>query len=249
MNKLLYLLLGTIAFLVFLVVMAPASSVLRIADDEFRQQLPELRLAGISGSIWEGSGTVQYRQFPAVAVNWKLSPLPLLSRAVASSASFTAEGLDAEIQSYVSTDQSAASTISYATALISGDYINQVTLNYGLDLSGEFKLTNARATIRGQWLSDLDGILNWSGGIVHIETPQQLHTVKLPPMVGNLTLDGDNVLLNITADTDEMIRISIKPDGWAEVAVNYAFMDLADLPLPGGTADSDPAILIEEKIF
>ena len=124
--------------------------------------------------------------------------------------------------------------------------------DYGLGLSGQFKLSDALVSFDNSGMTDLAGGISWPGGVVHIETPQRIHPVTLPPMQGKLSMEDDNARLLLAADNRKMIDILLKPSGWAEVAITFAFMALAKLPLPGNpeaAGPDEPAILLEEKIF
>ncbi len=56
--------------------------------------------------------------------------------------------------------------------------------------------------------------------------------------------------LDVKESSESMMQIHIRSDGWAKSLINYAFIDLINLPLPTSTrAGEDPAIVLEEKIL
>ncbi len=245
MNKLIYLLAGILTFLGFLLVMAPASIVLSFADDTLKQ-VPDLEIGRVDGRIWTGSAQIQYRRLPAL-VSWDLAALPLLAGRISAQVNVAGDGLDADFRVSANSE---GGTISKGKAFIDASYINQVSLDYGLDLSGRFSLVAEEISFNKRWLTSLSGHFDWPGGIVHIETPQQLHSVDLPELNGSLTMQGDNLEIVIEGSEARMINLTLKPDGWAEVGVSFAFMDLAGLPIPGSdNSRTEPAILLEEKIL
>lgn len=245
MNKLLYVFAGLIAFLGFIVVMAPASIALSLASDQLKR-VPDLNIGQVEGRIWSGSAQIQYRQFPAT-LSWNLSPIPLVTGRVAADVDVRGQGLDASFH-IIASDTSG--TITDVRAVVDSSYINQVSVVYGLELSGEFTLVAKSVTFIDRWLSEVDGRLNWPGGIVHIETPQQLHSVDLPALRGDLSMQGDHLQMTIDGPEARFIDLALKPSGWAEVGISFDFMQLAGLPMPGNPADSGgPAVVLEEKIL
>jgi len=74
-----YSLLGVGCYLLFLVVMFPASQAYRFAATPLKEALPQLQLGGIEGAIWSGSiDSLVYRKALLGKMSWHLSPLPLL---------------------------------------------------------------------------------------------------------------------------------------------------------------------------
>ncbi|MBT4160041.1 MAG: type II secretion system protein N [Gammaproteobacteria bacterium] len=246
MNKLLFALIGLAAFLTFMIAMVPAAPIYSAFEEELAHNLPDITLSDVGGSIWNGRGEISYRQFPPGNINWQLSPVQALTGTAAIDIQLNGTGLEADIVGALTAD---GGRLSKLTASVSADYLNQVTLNYGLDLSGEVQLPKASLTFNKSWLTSAEGDLRWTGGIVHIETPERIHTVKLPAFDGQVSMIGDTLELHITQTGTRMMEISLTPDGWAKVAIDYALIDLVDLPLPGSRDTSEPAVIMEEKIF
>lgn len=246
MNKLIYVAAGLIAFVGFILVMAPASIAVSLAGDQLKQ-VPDLRIGQIDGRIWSGSAQIQYRQFPA-RLSWNLSPLPLLAGKISADLEVQGEGLDASFH-LAASDHSGM--VTNALAQVDASYINQVSVDYGLELSGQFNLVAEEISFTPQWLTGVNGKLDWPGGMVHIETPQQLYSVDLPALSGDLSMQGDQLQATIDGPNERFIDLKLKPTGWVEVGISYAFLELAGLPLPGNSGDSTvgPAVLLEEKIL
>lgn len=248
MSKLSYFVIGLVCCLAFIVVAAPASTIWLIVGDDIQRSLPQVRIHAVEGSLWNGSSEIQFQSFPPARVTWKIAPVSLLLQGqVTTTLSANADGLRILLEGDFS---NSGSTISRAEATISSDYINHVTLDYGLDLSGDFQLESFNAKLKDRWFEDVEGHISWSGGIVHIETPAQIFSSNLAPLIGKLSQDGRNIRLNVTANGTDMLDITLKPDGWAGIRISYAFLAAANLPLPPGSDDrEEPAILLEEKIL
>ena len=246
MNKLTYLLIGVITFLAFLIIMAPAATVVSAFEDDLQASVPGMTLTGIRGSLWQGESDLSYGKLPPVLLNWELSALPLLTGTANTHLEFSGTGLSAEVDGAFS---DAGGEISQLNATITGDYLNQVTIDYGLELSGEVQLTETSLGFDQQWLTHASGRLTWSGGIVHIETPQQIHTVKLPPLDASVSMSDRDLIMQVTEAGREMMNIAVRQDGWAKVDISYTFMEMVNLPLPGGILSDGQAVTLEEKIL
>lgn len=246
MNKFFYVAAGIITFLVFILVMAPASLLVSLAGDNL-QKVPDLEVGRVEGRIWAGAAELQYQSFPAL-VSWNLAALPLALGRISADVEVAGDGLDAAF--HVSANSNEGS-ITGATAFVDARYINQVSIGYGLDLSGQFSFSSDEVSFNRRWITAATGDLDWPGGIVHIETPERLHTVDLPPLRGKLSMDGDSVKLAINDTNTPLIDLSLKPSGWAAVGVSFAFIELAGLPIPldARTDVAGPALLIEEKVL
>ena len=246
MNRLIWVVIGLVTSLGFIFIMAPANLAVSMAQDSLGR-IPDLEIGRVEGRIWSGNAQIQYRRFPA-QVNWNLAALPLLIGSVSADIELHGDGLDAGF--HLAT-HGAAGEVTDATALIDARYINPVSLDYGLNLSGQFSLTVDEIAFDNNRITSATGELNWPGGLVHIETPQQLYSVDLPALSGNLYMNEDNVRLRTTGQQTRLIDLTLKPDGWVEAAVSFAFMDMAGLPVPGKAEANreETAVLLEEKIL
>lgn len=242
-----YIALAIIAFSVFIIVMAPASLVIGIFGDDIQRNVPGLKIGASKGRIWQGSAQVQYQQFPPVTMSWKVAALPLVTGKVSTSIELNGDGLELELDAMIST---AGGLLDNVEGTIESRFINAVSVGYGLDLTGVFELSGIGASFDQVWLTALKGETNWSGGIVHIETPVQFYSVKLPALRGLLSMQDSNAVLDVTSGTSTLLTLLLKPDGWSKTSISYTLMDMAGLPLPNGYQDTaGPAFVLEEKIF
>lgn len=246
MNKLLLTAIGFVAFVVFIIAMTPASFVHSALEDELAQNLPELQLHNIHGTVWQGEGTLDLYHLPPLDVSWYVPILSLVTGDINTHVKLQANGLSATMEIELDTSGGLVNNLS---ANVSSDYLNQVTAEYGLDLSGEVQIDDAMVSFDRSWLSGADGKMNWTGGIVHIQTPEKVHTVRLPSFDGVLSMDGNRLRLVVQQSETPMLDIEVKPDGWATVNVEQALVDIAQLPLPAAAPDEGPVIVIEEKIL
>jgi hypothetical protein len=247
MNKASYLAIAIIAFTISIVVMAPASIVTRLFGDAVQRNIPGLKIGATRGRIWQGSTQLQYQRLPAVTVSWKMAALPLLNGKVRTLIELNGGGLQLEMGAMASTSGGSLDNIN---GTIESRFINAVSVGYGLDLTGVFELSGISTSFDQRWLTALKGVINWSGGIVHIETPEQFYSVKLPALTGQLSMKGSNAMLDVASGTSTLLTLALKPDGWSQTSVSYMLTDMAGLPLPNGYQDTTgPAFVLEEKVF
>lgn len=249
MTKLIYGAIALVTIIGFVIVTAPAATVWSMIGSDIETALPGMKISNLKGSVWNGEGLVQFQSFPTTSIDWRLAALPLLAGNAAFEISARASDFDADVSGVVTGH---SGTINDATVTIGSEYINSVTLDYGLDLSREFHIEIDGATFADGWPTAVEGNIRWPGGVVHIETPEQVHTVRLPELTGDLFMDEGKIHLNVVGDDEPLIDVSLNRTGWAEVGITYAFMRLANLPLPTGSESQgtdEIAILLEEKIL
>ena len=247
MNKAFYLAIAIIAFTIPIVVMAPASIVTGLFGDAVQRNIPGLKIGATRGRIWQGSTQLQYQRFPAFTMSWKLAALPLLTGKVSTLIELNGGGLQLEMGALASTSGGSLDNIN---GTIESRFINAVSVGYGLELTGVFELSGINTSYDQRWLTSLKGVTNWSGGVVHIETPAQFYSVKLPALTGQLSMKDSNAVLDVAAGTSTLLTLALKPDGWSQTSVSYMLADMAGLPVPKEYQDTTgPAFLLEEKVF
>ena len=246
MKSLLYICIGLISFLIFVVAFAPASTVWSSIRENVHKVAPDLNIYRVSGTIWNGESEMQFRQFPASLLTWKLSPAGLI-RGIAQ-VQLNAAGQGHQVEGDASFT-SVAVNINALHSLINSDYINEVSEEYGYTFSGDLEFENLSISTDWHWITDAKGTANWSGGQILIITPDGPRYVTLPPLEGELFKQQDQLILNITLEKQILIAITLQKGGWAKVAIKGILFDVADLPLPEGSKPDETILLIEEKIL
>ena len=253
MRKSVGALIALVTSLAFFVTMMPAALVYNFFQDEISSVIPDVKFNGFEGTVWSGKSYVQLKHFPVVTTTWKISPLALFNARIQSSLSFSSNGLTGSADISLS---SKGADIDNLSAIARSNYLNQFTIPYGLDLSGNIQLSNANLSFDNEWLTDSGGELTWQGGIVHIQTPQQIHTASLPPLKGQIYQQDRTLKLDVRGAELDLMSVQFKADGWAIVAINYALLDLTDIPLLAHAAErtekpdrENPAVILEEKFL
>lgn len=243
MNKIIYFAVGIFAFLAFIIAFAPASLLLRFVDDV---TVPGLNGFTINGSIWQGDGELRFQNLPSTSVSWSLSPVTAATGTASVDLAFQATGLSGHATGDF---QQQGSSIEILEASLDSSYVNQIAIPEGVDLTGEFSLTDAHFEFDRNWLQDAGGLLEWTGGIVNIQTPSGLYTSDLPPMIAHIEFVEDELFVPVTTTDGNTTLIEVRLDrnGWAKIGINHAFFELAGIALPASSDNTDPAILIEEQ--
>lgn len=245
-RNLLYAAIGLITCLGFITVMAPASLLVAIVGDDLRE-VEHLAVGNVSGRIWQGEAEFQYRTFPPAVMAWELNVLPLLTGSISGPVTLAGDGLDARFDAVLNAQHGRFSSLD---ASVQSSYINDVTVRYGLDLSGGFRLEGAGLQVTDGWIDVLDADLSWTGGIIHIETPEQIRTVKLPPLRGNLYMAGEDAQLMLYDGDTGLMEITLAKTGWVRVEIAWALLFLTGISVPGSpTSAEEPAVILEEKVF
>jgi len=187
MSKASYLAIGIIAFTISIAVMAPASIVTGLFGDAVQRNISGLKIGATRGRIWKGTTQLQYQQFPPVSMSWEMAALPLLRGKLSTLIELTGDGVQLELDAITSTSGGSLDNIN---GVIESRFINTISISYGLELNGVFELSGISTSFDQHWLTALEGETNWSGGIVHIETPEQFYSVNLPALTGELSILG-----------------------------------------------------------
>ncbi len=239
--------LALTTIVVFVVVVFPAGTAWSFVREDVTSQVPDLKVSEVRGTIWQGEAGVVVGALPPLSINWDLDFLPLMTGRVAADLIISGDGANANLNVSAST-QAVAVT---GEAIVDSRYVNQVSINYGLETSQQFQLTDLDVTADTAWLTLVDGEITWPGGTVILQTPVELLTRQVPPLLAELGLHDGEVLLDVASDGIELMHIRIKRDGWAEVTVLNALMRTLNLPLPDGSNIdmTAPALIFEEKLF
>jgi general secretion pathway protein N len=73
-----YSLIGLCSYLIFMVILFPASLAWYLAKDEFQKQLPHWQLSGLQNTVWNGQAdSLSYQDKPVGQLSWRLNALSL----------------------------------------------------------------------------------------------------------------------------------------------------------------------------
>ncbi len=248
MSKGFAIVIGVLVVCIVIIASAPASLIVGQVRDDIHAAVPALSLGDTTGSVWEGQIDLKYGEFPAVTANWSLNVLPLLTGTAAVDVKLAGRGIRAD--AWGSFDGTSGQLVA-PFIQVNSDFINQVTEDRGLSLSGTFTATEVNATFDQSFFQQLSGLIDWPGGLVYIQTPAETYSSQLPALKGALASAPDQISLLVTDQHRKLVLIEIQRSGWASVDVTYDFMKIAGVPIPGADNHNGQAsaILIEEKIL
>ncbi|MCB1756845.1 MAG: type II secretion system protein N [Gammaproteobacteria bacterium] len=217
-----YLLVGLLAYLVFMLLLFPASPVIK------RFNLAPLTLSGISGPLWNGEVAAVEApnnvmptgpdKFLLEDLSWRVAPLQLFTGAGAAKVGFNAYG--GAGSALVAQGLGGDTTVSDLHYQSTGSALN-VLLDPFLKIGGELELEVSRLVLRDQLLQSFDGTLRWRNATLEVPTEAKLgdllmtvtpsgekHTAEISSSGGDLALSGKvDVEKNGNFQTD----ITIKP--------------------------------------
>lgn len=248
-NKWLLLLVATLTLVISVLAFFPVSTAWSWLHDPSWDDAG-LRVEAVGGTVWRGSAQLAADPFPTIVCRWSLSPWHLLTGTLAAEVEGQAEGASFTAKTKVPSSSSLA--ISSATARVGADFINILTLDYGLELSQTFAVTSLSTLVKNGWPSELEGRITWPGGPVFVETSIGLLSFQLHAMEGTLSMEGTDLMLSMTSGKTRVMDITLSKNGWMKAQIRQAFIQLVDSPVFEVLRQSDGqgiAFTFEEKIF
>ena len=247
MRKLAYLLLAIITFVSYLVVTAPASIFAKHFEENLQGIAPGLKIWASEGSLWKGNMRGRYKKIGPIFISWDVDAFEILTGDFVAEIDLNGDGLQLTLILNASADDISLQNIN---GEIDTNFINIVSVNYGLSLAGEINVLNVFAALDYEWVTALSGTIDWTGGLIHLETPERLYSVPLLPLEGTLSLGDSNVLLNILSGNSNLMTLSLKKNGWSKADIASPLIDILGIPFPSGNqSNSEPVLTLEEKIF
>jgi general secretion pathway protein N len=198
--------LGAAAFIVFLVVTTPADWLVR----QFADQAPQLRLSGITGSLWSGSvAQARYDDVSLNDVQWQWRPLALFAGRLE-------YGLSGSWEEH---------PVRFAAGknLLGTPYLKDVelaaplpkltgALRLPVELSGDLDLALDRVTFTGAGpVPALEGRGQWTPAV--ITAPIELDLGKV---VVEMSLDGNSTAAQVSARDGRLLvdgTLGLDPSG------------------------------------
>jgi hypothetical protein len=245
--KSLALYLGTaiVSCMVFAIIYAPAPLAWRLVESHVK--IPDLAIYSIDGSVWEGTAQLQYRAFPVSTLQWSLVPSSLLS--LRADLALVATGAGHRLAGSASIG-SGVTSMADITGYLHSDYINAMATNHGMQFSGQIDLAGVTVTTDNAWFIAASGELEWTGGLVLLPDPNRgQYALDLPPMSGDLALEGETLTLLVTQQRLPVIDVALARSGWATLGFRARLIELAGLPLAVPAAPDDAVLIVEEKIL
>jgi hypothetical protein len=231
--------IGTLVFLLILLVRAPANLLLRLQADN-----QPARLYNVEGTIWSGSGDLLVAGQATGRVSWSFQPVALTTGRLGYA--FELLGPDLAVNGEVSSNGGRT------TATVDGDvesaFVNQWLSPYDIELSGRFRIDSVTVELSGRQPEATDGMLTWTGGPVRYVLSGKVHGARLPSMRAELG-PGPEAVAFAEGQTTPLLHAALKSDGFAKIGVTKYLTRIAGNPWPGGDPDHAVVLVVEEQVF
>ncbi len=224
----LLLLLLALTWAVAMVVYLPAGWVWHQARDVVTLP-PEVEVHAVSGSLWAGDMQVSHSGFP-VRLSWQLDVRPLIHGFVPLEFDLVmpnsrAEGsITATIEGHL--------RVLLRHAEVDLDRITAMEALEGVSVGGMMELESFFVVWSREegWL-DARGRGQWPGGSVSWPMGGRTERATLPALEGNLRLDQQDLILEISDQESEQIGVTatLEPSGYADLALRKHWVDLLGL--------------------
>jgi hypothetical protein len=239
--------IAVLTFSSFVVIYAPAALIWRFAEQEVIEQVPDLHILGVSGTVWSGDAELVYRQFPTSQLEWQISPLPILSGEIDTNLHLFGEGHDFVGSGSIS---QTAAVVQSLVGYVDASYINRVSQPQGLTFAGRVDVNSLSLSSDLVWIQQASGEIYWPGGKNISRTVSAgTQVFDLPALQGDITMRGEAISLNLHHDNETVVEILLRRDGWVTVAVKARLFEIANLPWPAGSSPSDTVLEFEEQVL
>ncbi len=194
-----YILLGLLAYGVFLVATVPAGQAFAL----FQPQLPQVRAAGLSGTAWSGEAAVlQIAGKNLERVDWRIKPWSALFGELEIDVALDDADLSGHATLGLKPD--GAVRLSNVDLRLAASEFSDL-FNTPVGLGGQFELQLQRAEFMGQKIQSAEGVVRWRRAAVTVPLVQPLgeFTARLSTTEGGIKArikdDGGPLQLDGTA--------------------------------------------------
>lgn len=241
-----YFIVGSLAFLLFLVAMLP----LNVVYQQLNPNLP-IRVQSVSGTLWSGSIVASHPMVSQFTVNWEMSPASLFSLSLSPEVEIQSDLVQLAFQADINPVTMNVS-VTEGKGYLSSSVLNQALKAQRVKLSGDLELSNLNLTanLNERLASEATGQLVWMGGTVNYPKGRKVQTTTLPMLVAKISDQSGSVLIDVaTVEGASVASANVKTDGWAGIAVKKRMIDLVGEPWPS-KADADSVVFeMSEKVF
>ena len=234
MTKTKLIILGLCSYLLFSLLLTPASWWLKLASPP-----PQLQFGQISGTLWRGDVTLlRFDQLELTALNWQLDGWALLTGKLQFALQSGSAKTPAQpfVQAQVSYGLGGASVNDALVKMPVGQVLPMLNLPLPVDASGELILDITQFQQGQPWCQSLQGQASWQDA--RLQTPAG-NWIALQNLFGQLsctdgsvvlTTDNNNVLgLDVTAVINAgqlQVNGTVKPDATMPKEVHQAMQFL-----------------------
>lgn len=241
-----FIIVGIVAYIVFVLMMFPVNRIYQLLPN---MPLP-VEVVALNGTLWDAQAVVKHPMVGQVNINWQLSPMSLFVGQMKAAWQLKSPSVNAKGQ--MSMALGGDLQIQDTKAFIQPQIINQILRPQKASMSGDVELNvqNLLFNLNTKQTQQAQGRLIWSGGDVSYLNRGKTKTASLPIIVASLSSQDGQLLADVNTSEGLLIaQGSLKPDGWASLAILKRLVDLIGETWPNNTAADTRILEVSEKIF
>jgi len=238
---------AVIVYLVCLIALTPLNVVYRFMAPE---NLP-VEVVTVNGTLWQGQAVVKHPMTGQLTGNWSLAPLSLLSGQV--KADVDVDSNLAQLSAKMTFNPITQNVLLEDTeGFLSASLINKGLVKTKTQINGDFELSNTEIqyNLASGESEQASGQLVWMGGQVVYPVGRKHKSAQLPMLVAKLSSENNELIANVaTVEGKPVAAASMKKDGWANLAVRKAMIDLVGEKWPNKVSEDAVVFEVSERIF
>ena len=244
---LLFLLLGIISYLSFLIATFPVSLVWTSVSPKLPLKQLQINVKAVSGSIWKGNALIASRGIEGVLA-WDVSVPGLFTGKLPVKLS-----IKSNIGSFQTNARFALNGAELTDTIgnINLAGLNPFLRRDRLTLAGDVKIENLSLAFYDGDILTANGRFTWSGGEVKYPAGRDIHGGQFPPMVGLISQKANVTRLTIRDNQSSVDLLDGELDafGMGTLRVKRRLLDLANEPWPKNSSESDVVFKVKRKIL
>jgi general secretion pathway protein N len=243
-------LLGLLAFVVFLLATTP----LPFVWSYLRPQLGPLPVdvRAVSGTLWNARLQLADPLAGVLGLDWKLSPLSLLTISPELAINLRAEQMSASLDIQLLPNGSLL--VKNGKGYLEAAMLTPILRKNRAEFAGSLEISNLQLQLQLQQplvFSKAEGRVVYSGGSASFPVDRKIVNSDIPMLVGDMGMDDKGGLLMpvTTADRAAVSQLFVKQDGWGGIRIQRRLLDLIGLPWKGKEAPDSIVFEVSQKIL
>ena len=236
-----------IVYMLCLIALVPLNVVYRFVAPS---NLP-VEVLSVSGTVWQGGAVIKHNLTGQVQSQWSLDALSLLTGQVRAQVSVRSQQFELESEAnYNGLNQTI--DLQQTSGFVSATLINQLIAQSKTQISGDLELNklDIQYNLMTGESGQANGQLVWAGGQVSYPKGRKQGSANLPMLVARLSSENQELSANVTtADGLQVANANLKKDGWANLAVRKAMIDLVGEKWPNKVSADAIVFEVSERIF
>jgi len=238
---------SVIVYLVSVIALTPVNVLYKMFAPE---SLP-VEVVAVSGTLWTGQAVIKHPMVGQVTGDWSLSAGDLLTGRV--KADIELNSNLAQLSGQVTANPLTLDVwLEDTTGYVSASLINQALVKSKTQINGDFELnkSNIHYNLKSGESESASGQLVWLGGQVVYPKGRKHASAQLPMLVAKLSSQNKELQADVsTVEGLSLASASMKKDGWANLAVRKAMIDLVGEKWPNKVSQDAIVVELSERVF